>query len=129
MRMTTMKIRMRTPERVVRKVREGERMLDSGSGLSEVLRHLEITEVMEAKVSSTGCSVAAGLYALVVPHDLTPPELPTAYIIAVLSAYRGEEISAARALGLLLNTRNEHDLSDLPDLPCLPQEAIRSYVS
>ena len=32
------------PEQAVRKVREGERMLGSGSDLTEVLRHLEITE-------------------------------------------------------------------------------------
>ena len=39
-----MKRRRHTPERAVRKVREGERMLGSGSDLAEVLRHLEITE-------------------------------------------------------------------------------------
>ena len=39
-----MKRNRHTPEQVVRKVREGERMLGSGSDLTEVLRHLEITE-------------------------------------------------------------------------------------
>ena len=39
-----MKRRRHTPEQAVRKVREGERMLGSGSDLTEVLRHLEITE-------------------------------------------------------------------------------------
>ena len=39
-----MKRNRHTPEQAVRKVREGERMLDSGSDLAEVLRHLEITE-------------------------------------------------------------------------------------
>ena len=42
--MTTMKRRRHTPGQAVRKVREGERMLGSGSELTEVLRHLEITE-------------------------------------------------------------------------------------
>ena len=39
-----MKRRRHTPEQAVGKVREGERMLGSGSDLTEVLRHLEITE-------------------------------------------------------------------------------------
>ncbi|MCE2532223.1 MAG: transposase [Acidimicrobiia bacterium] len=42
--MTTMKRKRHTPERAVRKVREGERMLAARSDLAEVLRHLEITE-------------------------------------------------------------------------------------
>ncbi len=42
--MTTMKRRRHTPGQAVRRVREGERMLGSGSELTEVLRHLEITE-------------------------------------------------------------------------------------
>ena len=42
--MTTMKRNRHTPEQAVRKVRDGERMLGSGSDLTEVLRHLEITE-------------------------------------------------------------------------------------
>ncbi len=39
-----MKRNRHTPEQAVRKVREGERMLSSGTDLAEVLRHLEITE-------------------------------------------------------------------------------------
>ncbi len=39
-----MKRKRHTPEQAVRKVREGERMLGAGSDLTEVLRHLEITE-------------------------------------------------------------------------------------
>lgn len=39
-----MKRRRHTPEQAVRKVREGERMLNAGSDLAEVLRALEITE-------------------------------------------------------------------------------------
>ena len=63
---------------------------------------------------------------LVVGHELDPPELPDVYVKAVLAAYRREEISAARALGLLLETWTEEDL---PELPLLPAEATRSFVT
>ena len=36
--------RRHTPEQVVRKLREGERMLNEGRDLAEVLRHLEVSE-------------------------------------------------------------------------------------
>ncbi len=42
--LTTMKRHRHTPEQVVRKLREGERLLNEGSELTEVLRHLEISE-------------------------------------------------------------------------------------
>jgi putative transposase len=41
---TTMKRHRPTPEQVVRKLREGERLLNDGKDLAEVLRHLEISE-------------------------------------------------------------------------------------
>jgi len=41
---TIMKRRRHTPEQIVRKVREGERLLNEGKDLAEVLRHLEVTE-------------------------------------------------------------------------------------
>jgi putative transposase len=41
---TIMKRRRHTPEQAVRKIREGERLLNEGQELAEVLRHLEITE-------------------------------------------------------------------------------------
>jgi hypothetical protein len=41
---TIMKRRRHTPEQVVRKIREGERLLNEGQDLGEVLRHLEVTE-------------------------------------------------------------------------------------
>jgi transposase-like protein len=41
---TIMKRHRHTPEQAVRKVREGERLLNEGQELAEVLRHLEITE-------------------------------------------------------------------------------------
>lgn len=39
-----MKRHRHTPEQAVRKVREGERLLNEGRDLAEVLRHLEIAE-------------------------------------------------------------------------------------
>ena len=39
-----MKRRRHTSEQAVRKVREGERMVCTGSDLADVLRYLEITE-------------------------------------------------------------------------------------
>ena len=41
---TTMKRHRHTPEQIVRKLREGERLLNDGTDLAEVLRHLEISE-------------------------------------------------------------------------------------
>jgi putative transposase len=39
-----MKRRRHTPEQAVRKLREGERLLNEGKDLTEVLRHLEVSE-------------------------------------------------------------------------------------
>ncbi len=39
-----MKRHRHTPEQAVRKLREGDRMLNEGKDLTEVLRHLEIAE-------------------------------------------------------------------------------------
>ncbi len=63
---------------------------------------------------------------LLVARELIPPDLPEAYVKAVLNVYRREEISAARALGLLLNTWEE---DDLPILPTLPAEATWSFAT
>ncbi len=63
---------------------------------------------------------------LFVPTDLNPPDFPKMYVNAVLDAYRGREISAARACSLLLHTWSD---DDLPELPMLPAEAIWSFVS
>ena len=63
---------------------------------------------------------------LVIAHELDPPALPDIYVKAILNAYRRQEISAARALGLLPDTWAEEDL---PDLPQLPADAIWSFVS
>lgn len=41
---TAMKRHRHTPEQVVRKLREGERLLNEGRDLTEVLRHLEVSE-------------------------------------------------------------------------------------
>lgn len=42
--MTTVKRQRHAPGQVVRKLREGERMLNAGKDLAEVLRHLGIAE-------------------------------------------------------------------------------------
>ena len=42
--MTTVKRHRHTPEQAVRKLREGERLLNEGEDLTGVLRHLEIAE-------------------------------------------------------------------------------------
>jgi putative transposase len=41
---TIMKRQRHTPEQAVRKIREGERLLNEGQELGEVLRHLEVSE-------------------------------------------------------------------------------------
>ncbi len=41
---TTMKRHRHTPEQIVRKLREGERLLNDGKDLTEVVRHLGIAE-------------------------------------------------------------------------------------
>jgi putative transposase len=40
----TMKRNRHTPEQIVRKLREGDRLLNEGKDLTEVLRHLEVSE-------------------------------------------------------------------------------------
>ena len=42
--LTTMKRHRHTPEQIVRKLREGDRLLNEGKDITEVLRHLEIAE-------------------------------------------------------------------------------------
>jgi putative transposase len=39
-----MKRRRHTPEQIVRKLREADRLLGEGKGIAEVLRHLEVSE-------------------------------------------------------------------------------------
>ncbi|MCY3851501.1 MAG: XRE family transcriptional regulator [Acidimicrobiaceae bacterium] len=63
---------------------------------------------------------------LLVADELAPPMLPDAYVKAVLNVYRSEQVTAARALGLLLDTWQEEDL---PDLHTLPADAVWSFVS
>lgn len=41
---TTMKRHRHTPEQIVRKLREGDRLLNEGKDIVEVLRHLEVSE-------------------------------------------------------------------------------------
>ena len=42
--LTTMKRHRHTPEQIVRKLREGERLLNEGKDITEVVRHLGIAE-------------------------------------------------------------------------------------
>ena len=42
--LTTMKRHRHTPEQIVRQLREGDRLLNEGKDMTEVLRHLEIAE-------------------------------------------------------------------------------------
>ncbi len=51
--MTDMKRRRHTPEQAIRKLREGERLLNSGQDLGLVLRELEITESTWSRWRST----------------------------------------------------------------------------
>ncbi len=46
--LTTMKRPRHTPEQVVRKLRERERLLNEGTELTEVLRHLEVSGTVGA---------------------------------------------------------------------------------
>ena len=39
-----MKRKRHTPEQIVRKLREGDRMLNEGTAMTEVLRHLAVSE-------------------------------------------------------------------------------------
>jgi putative transposase len=39
-----MKRHRHTPEQIVRKLREGERLLNEGKDMTEVIRHLEVSE-------------------------------------------------------------------------------------
>ena len=57
--MIEMKRRRHTPEQAVRKVREGERMLNSGSDLAGVLRQLEVTESTWNRWRSQYCGMKA----------------------------------------------------------------------
>ena len=41
---TTMKRHRHTPEQIVRKLREGDRLLNEGKDITEVLRTLEVSE-------------------------------------------------------------------------------------
>jgi transposase-like protein len=43
-RTTTVKNRKHTPEQIIRKLAEGDKLLNEGSKVDEVARHLEITE-------------------------------------------------------------------------------------
>lgn len=53
--MTATKRHRHTPEQIMRKLREGEQLLNAGQDIAEVLRRLEVTESTWARWrSSTG---------------------------------------------------------------------------
>lgn len=58
---------------------------------------------------------------LQVPHDLEDNHVPRLFQQAVLRAYRAEDLSRERALGLL---RDKLDAEDLPDLPALSEQNL-----
>ena len=98
------------------------------STLARRLQKLEIASPQETaavRATRTRQSDIVEL-GLIVADELSPPRLPDAYVKAVLNLYRREEVSAARALDLLLDTWQE---DDLPDLPPLPADAVWSFVS
>ena len=106
----------------------GSRFRVDMSTLASRLTELELASPDEITGVRTTVIRRADLveHDLFVPTELDPPELPNVYVKAVLDAYRSEEISAARALSLLLDTWDE---DDLPELPMLPADAIWSFVS
>lgn len=63
---------------------------------------------------------------LVIYRELEPVSLARTYEQAVLKLYRGEVITADRALGLLLGT---FDMDSLPDLPPVPEAEIWTVTS
>ena len=98
------------------------------STLARRLQELEIASPQETaavRATRTRKSDIVELE-LIVADELSPPSLPNTYVKAVLNLYRCEEVSAARALDLLLDTWQE---DDLPDLPPLPADAVWSFVS
>ena len=96
--------------------------------LARRLQELEIASPQETAVVRATRTRQSDIVelGLIVADELSPPSLPDAYVKAVLNLYRREEVSAARALGLLLDTWQE---DDLPDLPPLPADAVWSFVS
>ncbi len=98
------------------------------STLARRLEELSLADPEEADTVRATRTRRADIveFDLVVAHELAPRDLPEAYVKAVLNVYRREEISAARALGLLLDTWVE---DDLPNLPLLPAGAAWSFVT
>jgi transcriptional regulator with XRE-family HTH domain len=63
---------------------------------------------------------------LLVADELSPPSIPHLYSSALLTLYKSESISAARAVELSFGVLEE---ADLPALPSLPENAIWSFTS
>lgn len=93
------------------------RLDDLGAAAPDEIAQVRSTRTRRSDIVELG---------LLVADELAPPLLPEAYEKAVLDVYGREEVSAARALELLLNTWDE---DDLPVLPQLPADAVWSFVS
>ncbi|QWT22818.1 XRE family transcriptional regulator [Subtercola sp. PAMC28395] len=65
-------------------------------------------------------------YDLIVPYELEKPTLPRSYERGVLALYRGERISAERALDLLHST---YALEDLPELSPAREDELWSILN
>jgi Zn-dependent peptidase ImmA (M78 family)/DNA-binding XRE family transcriptional regulator len=88
------------------------------------LRVVGRTEADKIRAARTTKADIVELDLLVAP-ELSAPTLPRPYVQAVLRLYRGEVVSVARALDLLLGAWEEEDL---PPLPPVPEDAIWELV-
>lgn len=86
-----------------------------------VLGHAEASRIRSVRTTRADI-VELGL---VVADELEPPALPREYELAVLRLFRGETVSTARALDLLLDTWTT-DM--LPDLPERSEDEVWRYV-
>lgn len=79
---------------------------------SEVVR-------LQARTPTRANYLEEGLH---IVEELIPPALPTAYVRGVLTAYRRQRISKARALEML---HGAVDADDLPSVSTVPIDALR----
>lgn len=92
------------------------------------LQETRIVSASEASAVRSARTTRADIvdFNLLIPEELSPPSLPRSYEEAVLRMYRAEQLSADRALEMLLDSWDE---ADLPELSALPEQAIWKFVS